>query len=303
MFLISSNLFYFRKPDYSARCYVAGIAYIQWACSMIVRLMATSRTAGEILEAVVEDGQQELDRAPAGLAFSGFAAGLNISFSAIALAVVGAMTGGVGLAAYAVYPIGFLIVVLGRAQLFTENTVTPVVVVLSRRNRLPGMLRLWAVVLVFNLLGTLVFAATVHYANVLDPSAMQILLEEVQKMVDYTFSATMVKGIFGGWLVALIAWMVAASRDTISQAFFIYVLAFMIPAAGLTHSIAGSSEFLIGVFAGEVSLIEYFGGFLFPTTIGNIIGGLFLVTLLNYGQVIGSRRKPMLKNGKRKDRQ
>lgn len=260
--------------------------------------MAATKTAEEILEAVVEDGQLELERANAGLAFSGFAAGLNISFSAIALAVVGSMTGGVGFAAYAVYPIGFLIVVLGRAQLFTENTVTPVVVVLSRSNRLPSMLRLWGVVLLFNLLGTLVFAATVHYAQVLDTSAVDILLEEVNKMEAYSFATTMVKGIFGGWLVALIAWMVAASRDTISQAFFIYVLAFMIPAAGLTHSIAGSSEFLIGVFANNISWVQYFGGFLFPTTIGNIIGGLFLVTILNYGQVIGSRKRPMLRNGK-----
>lgn len=260
--------------------------------------MAATKTAGEILEAVVEDGQLELERANAGLAFSGFAAGLNISFSAIALAVVGSMTGGVGFAAYAVYPIGFLIVVLGRAQLFTENTVTPVVVVLSRSNRLPSMLRLWGVVLLFNLLGTLVFAATVHYAQVLDTSAVDILLEEVDKMEAYSFATTMVKGIFGGWLVALIAWMVAASRDTISQAFFIYALAFMIPAAGLTHSIAGSSEFLIGVFANNISWAQYFAGFLFPTTIGNIIGGLFLVTILNYGQVIGSRKRPMLRNGK-----
>ena len=74
------------------------------------------------------------------------------------------------------------------------------------------------------------------------------------------------QGNIGGWLVALIAWMVAASRDTISQAFFIYVLAFMIPAAGLTHSIAGSSEFLIGVFAGNISWAQFLGGFLFPTT-------------------------------------
>lgn len=282
---------------------MTSIANSSGAYSMIDSLMATLKSAGEILEAVVEDGQQELERASAGLAFSGFAAGLNISFSAIALSVVGAMTGGVGFAAYAVYPIGFLIVVLGRAQLFTENTVTPVVVVLSRSNRLPGMLRLWGIVLFFNLLGTLAFAATVYYAKILDPSAMAVLLEEVSKKAEYGFFTTMVKGVFGGWLVALIAWMVAASRDTISQAFFIYVLAFLIPAAGLTHSVAGSSEFLVGVFAGEASWTMFFGGFLVPTTIGNTLGGVFLVTLLNYGQVIGSRKRPMLpksKNGAKK---
>ena len=93
--------------------------------------MADSKSASEILEVVVKDGREELDRASLGLAFSGVAAGLNISFSAVALGIVCALIGGVGLAAYLVYPLGFLIVILGRAQLFTENTVTPVTVALT----------------------------------------------------------------------------------------------------------------------------------------------------------------------------
>lgn len=262
--------------------------------------MADSKTAGEILETVVEDGRKELDRASAGLAFSGFAAGLNISFGAVAMAIVGSMTGGIGLAALLVYPIGFLIVVIGRAQLFTENTVTPVVVVLSNRSRLLNMLRLWGVILVFNLLGAAAFAAVSYYAKILEPAAMSLIFEEVSKKLDYSFSTIAIKGIFGGWIVALIAWMVAASRDTISQVFFIYGLAFLIPAAGLPHCVAGSSEVLLGVFAGEFSWGDFFAGFLFPTTIGNILGGIFLVTLLNYGQVVGSKKKPTLKKAKNK---
>ncbi len=107
--------------------------------------MADSKNAGEILQAVVQDGREELDRASLGLTFSGFAAGLNISFSAVALAVVGALTGGVGLAAYLVYPLGFLIVILGKAQLYTENTVTPVTVALTDPRTVPNILRfgLW----------------------------------------------------------------------------------------------------------------------------------------------------------------
>ncbi|MGB3635810.1 MAG: formate/nitrite transporter family protein [Rubrobacteraceae bacterium] len=262
--------------------------------------MADSKTAGEILETVVEDGRKELDRASAGLAFSGFAAGLNISFGAVAMAVVGSMTGGIGLAAMLVYPIGFLIVVIGRAQLFTENTVTPVVVVLSNRTRLMNMLRLWAVILVFNLLGAAAFAAASYYAKILDPPALTLIFEEVSKKIEYSFTTIAIKGIFGGWIVALIAWMVAASRDTISQAFFIYGLAFLIPAAGLPHCVAGSSEALMGVFAGEFTWGEFGWDFLLPTTIGNIIGGVFLVTLLNYGQVVGSKKKPTLKKNNNK---
>lgn len=257
--------------------------------------MPAPKAAGEILEAVVEDGQEELKRASAGLAISGFAAGLNISFGAVALGVVGALTGGTaGLVAMLFYPIGFLIVILGRSQLFTENTVTPVTVVLTRLSSLPNMLRLWVVVFVFNIFGTALFAATVVYGEVLPPSAFGVLFDETAVKLEHGFWSTGIRAVFGGWLVALIAWLVASSRDTISQVFFIYVLAFLIPAAGLTHCIAGSSEVLVSVFAGEISFSEYLGEFLLPTTLGNIVGGVVLVTLLNYGQVAGSKKRTPL---------
>lgn len=256
--------------------------------------MAMSKSAGEILEAIVEDGQEELERASPGLAFSGFAAGLNISFSVVALVVVGALTGGIGFAAYAFYPIGFLIVILARTQLFTENTVTPVAVVLSSRSRLPNMLRLWGIVLVSNLLGTATFAAAVYYGGILEPSAFVLLFEDISARIDYGFWTITIKGVFGGWLVALVAWMISASYDTISQILFIYLLILLIPATGLVHCIADSAEVLLSVFAGERTFFEYFGGFLVPATLGNMVGGVILVTLLNYGQVIASRkRKPL----------
>ena len=256
--------------------------------------MADAKNAGEILEAVVEDGREELGRASVGLAVSGVAAGLNISFSAVALAVVGALTGGVGLAAYLVYPLGFLIVILGKAQLYTENTVTPVTVALTDPRAVPNMLRLWAVVFVANVLGAMLFSAVVVYGHVLEADALRILFEEVAHKAQYGFGTTFLKAIFGGWLVALIAWLVAASKDTISQVFFVFSLAFLIPAAGLTHCIAGSSEFLMSVFSGEQTWGAYLGGFLLPTTLGNTIGGVILVALLNYGQVMGSRAKTSL---------
>ncbi len=251
--------------------------------------MAASKSATEILETVVADGKNELDRANTGLAISGFAAGLNISFSAVALAIVASLTGGPGVAAYAAYPLGFIIVILGRAQLFTENTVTPVTVVLAQARRLPNMLRLWAIVLFANVPGTLAFAAAAYYGELLPSGAFEILLQKVSEKMDYGFVFAGIKAVFGGWLVALIAWLVAASQDTISQIFFVFALTALIPALGLTHCIAGSSEVLMAVFAGEVSAGEYLANFMLPTTFGNIVGGVFLVTLLNYGQVAGSK--------------
>jgi len=145
------------------------------------------KNVGEILETVVEDGQEELDRASAGLGISGLAAGLNISFSAAVLGVVGSLTGGVGLTAALLYPIGFLIVILGRSQLYTENTVTPVAVVLTNFGALSNMLRLWGVVFIANVLGAILFAATVVYGEVLSPPALQVLFEEVAGKLDHGF--------------------------------------------------------------------------------------------------------------------
>ncbi len=212
----------------------------------------------------------------------------------MALAVVGALTGGVGLAAYLVYPLGFLIVILGKAQLYTENTVTPVTVALTDPRSIPNMLRLWVVVFIANILGATLFAAVIVYGHILEPAPLEVLFTEVSHKAQYGFGATFLKSIFGGWLVALIAWLVAASEDTISQIFFVFSLAFLIPAAGLTHCIAGSTEFLISVFSGEETWTQYLGGFLLPTTLGNTVGGVVLVALLNYGQVIGSRAKTAL---------
>jgi len=263
--------------------------------------MPASKSAGEILNTVVEDGRRELSRASAGLAFSGFAAGLNISFGAVAMAVAGTMTGGIGLAAMALYPIGFIIVILGRAQLFTENTVTPVTVALTQPREIPNMLRLWVVVLFFNLLGALAFAAVAVYGGVLTSGVSELLLTDVSSKLDYSFWLVILKGIFGGWVVALMAWLVAASQDTVSQILSVWVLAFLIPLLSLTHSVAGASEVLISVFSGETAWTEYFVGFQVPTTIGNIIGGVVQVTLLNYGQMIGSERNvPPVRPSRRK---
>ena len=251
--------------------------------------MPAPLTAGEILEETLQDGREELARGSAGLALSGLGAGLNVSFSAVALGIVGALSGGVGLLAYAAYPIGFIFVMLSRQQLFTTNTVTPVVVVLDEdRSQLWNMLRMWGILFVTNVLGALVFAFAVTHTEILPASALNVLLEEAAHKMENGFLALLVKGVIGGWLVAFVVWLVASARDTTSQLLLIWGPVFLIPATGLVHCIAGSSELMISVFGGETSWGEFLVGFLLPATLGNAIGGVILVTLLNYGQTIGS---------------
>jgi formate/nitrite transporter FocA (FNT family) len=251
--------------------------------------MPAPLTAGEILEETLQDGREELARGSAGLALSGLGAGLNVSFSAVALGIVGALSGGVGLLAYAAYPIGFIFVMLSRQQLFTTNTVTPVVVVLDEdRSQLWNMLRMWGILFVTNVLGALMFAFAVTHTEILPASALNVLLEEAAHKMENGFLALLVKGVIGGWLVAFVVWLVASAQDTTSQLLLIWGPVFLIPATGLVHCIAGSSELMISVFGGETSWGEFLVGFLFPATLGNAIGGVILVTLLNYGQTVGS---------------
>jgi formate/nitrite transporter FocA (FNT family) len=251
--------------------------------------MPAPLTTGEILKETIQEGREELARGSVGLALSGLGAGLTVSFSAVALGVVGALSGGVGLLAYAAYPIGFIFVMLSRQQLFTTNTVTPVFVVMDEdRSQLSNMLRMWGILFVSNVLGALVFAFVVTHAEVLPASALDILLEEASHKMENGFLALIVKGVVGGWLVAFVVWLVASAQDTTSQVLLIWAPVFLIPATGLVHCIAGSSEVMISVFGGETPWGEFLVGFLLPATLGNTFGGLVLVTLLNYGQTIGS---------------
>ena len=254
--------------------------------------MPTTKNVKEIYQDVADRGSEELSRASAGLAFSGLAAGLSISFGVLAAMSVAAVTDGVGLAYMAVYPVGFLVVVLGKAQLFTETTVTPVIAALRDRKLIPQVLRMWVVVLVFNLIGAAIFAVAVTQARLLHPDAMAILLEKAVEKMDYGAGSLFVRGIFGGWVVAVMSWLISASKDTIGQAFCIWVTAILIPAGDLAHSVLGSSEMLIGVVLGKILWLDYFGVFLIPVVLGNALGGVILVSLLNYAQVAASENKP-----------
>ena len=251
----------------------------------------SATNAAEILRTVIENGRSELERSTVGLAFSGFVAGLCISFGAVSLAVFAGLTGGIGLAPILFSPLGFLIVILGQAELFTAHTVSGVAATLKDFGYWRSLLRLWVVVFVFNVLGTAFFAALVVYGEVLPPSALGYLTDLADRILGYGFWSVVLRGVFAGWLVGLMTWLVASSQDTISEFFCVYALALLIPAGGFPHCVADSAEFLMAVFVGQISPPQYLGGFLLPATLGNMIGGIVLVTLLNWGQVLGSKKK------------
>ncbi|MDR7301378.1 formate/nitrite transporter family protein [Haloactinomyces albus] len=243
-------------------------------------------TAREIYERVLDDARSELNRTASALGFSGLAAGLFMGLTGLGVSgTLAALPGDGGeFIAELLYPLGFIAVVIGRAQLFTENTLFPVVLILEERRHLPATLRLWVVVFAANVLGALTFAALATVTGALQPAVVAELVQLGVKAVDQPLVSVFTSGILGGLLIALMSWLVTSAQSTIGQIAVIWLITFPVGLLGLAHCIASSGYILAATLAGATSLGTYVM-WLGAATAGNIIGGVLLVSLLNYGQV------------------
>lgn len=252
--------------------------------------VGTRLTAHEIHDNVRTAAEEELERPAGALLWSGLAAGLTIAFSFFGAAYLASLVGEPYKPAASAlgYPLGFVFVVLARQQLFTENTLEPVIPLLDRftARRLRQVLRLWALVLAANLAGALAIALVAAHTPMLrDPA----LLGEMERVAGHAteggFGTVFYLAIFGGWLVALMAWLVAATHLTGAQIVLIWLSTAPIQALGFRHSIAGAVEAFWRAARGHAEWGVMLGDFLVPALLGNIVGGVLIVALLNHGQV------------------
>ncbi len=243
-------------------------------------------TAQEIFRAAVDNAREEIKRSPRTLAFSGIAGGMTLGLTALSVAAVHTLIGHGGwqdLVAYVIYPVGFIAVIIGREQLFTENTLYPVVLILDERRYVFETLRLWGTVFTSNVFGAF-FSLLAIKTTALTPRFGGELVNLGVNASSGTFGHFFWSGIFGGWLIALVAWMVTASHWTIGQLVMIWLLTFVVGIGHFAHCIVTSGEILCAVVGGAVPIHTYFH-WLLPVTIGNIVGGVVIVSLLNYGQI------------------
>jgi formate/nitrite transporter FocA (FNT family) len=241
-----------------------------------------------VYEIIRTEGEGELGRTFSALWWSGLAAGISIGFSFLTEAVLAAGLPDFEwkpLIAKTGYAVGFLIVILGRQQLFTENTLTAVLPVITRRNPgwLLGMLRLWTIVLAANVVGCFVFAAAVSSTNMVAPEVTQELHAILQIMMQNSPWQMFVKGIGAGWIIAALVWMLPSSEG--SEFVVIGLMTYIIALCGFTHVIAGSAEALYGVLTGGITLSAATFDFFLPTLAGNVVGGTVLFAVLSYAQV------------------
>jgi formate/nitrite transporter FocA (FNT family) len=240
-----------------------------------------------LYEAIRIEGEHELGRPAAALAWSGLAAGLSMGFSLVAMGLSSTALPEAPWAMLIVslgYSVGFLIVIIARQQLFTENTLTPVIPLLHNQDRstFGRVLRLWAIVLSTNLVGTCAFAFVIQRADVFSPEVHQAFERLAQHALLGGFASHFLRALFSGWLIALMTWMLAG---TDARVFVIVLITLLIGAGDLSHIVAGSSEAFYALFSGAASLDEVVANFLVPVGLGNVLGGTALVALLNYAQV------------------
>ena len=258
---------------------------------IIKRTDETRRHPDDALHHAIDEGLEQLDRPVISLLISSIAAGLIVGFSAMAVAVVLTAAGELNappiarrLATALVYPLGFVLCILGGAQLFTEHTATALYPVLDRQAKFATLIRLWLVVIVGNLIGA-VACASLHYSAVEVTHARPGYIEIGHHLTKFSVPGLFVSGVLAGWLMALGAWLVGSSPRTIAQIALIYVVTFLIGVGGLHHSIAGSVEMFAAMFLDSQFTPAMAARFISIALLGNLVGGSCFVALLNYAHI------------------
>jgi formate/nitrite transporter FocA (FNT family) len=250
----------------------------------------TAPTGKVVYEAIRNEGASELERSTSSLAWSGLAAGLSMGFSFLGAGLLRAhLPEGADWAPLVTsfgYTLGFLIVILGRQQLFTENTLTVMLPLMRWRRTavLANVARLWTVVLLANVIGALVFAFVLARTQAVDDHIFQALRATAADATPASFGVALLRGIFAGWMIALVVWLGPFAES--SRIWVIVILTYIVGLANLTHVIVSTVDGGFRVFVGDASWLHFVTGVFVPALLGNIIGGVMLVAALNHAQVV-----------------
>lgn len=248
-----------------------------------------SSPSGKVVyRAIFMEACDELERPSSALFYSGLAAGFSMGASLITEGLIASLVPNAlwkPLITKVGYSAGFLIVILGRQQLFTENTLTPMLPLLHEKtwDRLKGVARLWAVVLVANLLGCLAAAWFASSPLAFDPPVKAQFSDIARQAMTGSFASHFVHAVLAGWLIALMVWMLPFAET--ARIWVVIAVSYLIGLGHFSHIVAGSVQTFYGALQGDASWGDVLGRYLLPTLLGNIVGGVALVAAVNHAQV------------------
>ncbi|MGC3873599.1 formate/nitrite transporter family protein [Halomonas sp. GXIMD04776] len=244
--------------------------------------------AAAVHETIRIQGEKELRRTVSALLWSAIAAGLSMSFSMLAIGLLKSHLPendtGLLISSWG-YSMGFIVIILARQQLFTENTVTAVLPLVNEPGlfKLFCLLRLWSVVLIGNLIGVAIAAYVLLAMPLFDAQTHDVFISLGKKVMSNDPSQMFAKGVVAGWMIATMVWLIPAAGQ--AKIWVILIVTYLIGLGGFTHIIVGSTEVLYLVFDGNASMSDYTVRFALPTLLGNVVGGTFIFALISHAQV------------------
>lgn len=240
-------------------------------------------SSDEVFQRIVADADHEVTSSIRELFFSALAAGFAITITFLVYASMSA-TSESRLVAVILYPLGFIYIIIGGYQLYTENTLPPVALTLERLASVPTLLRHWIIVLTGNFLGGGLGALALAYGGVFDPATTAVAIDIAEKGVATPISHLFFKSAFAGLIVAGVVWMDFAAQETISRLVIVYIAFLAIPLGNLFHVVVSFTEAVFLVAHGNLSILVGLTDFILPVLAGNTLGGVLLVTVVNYYQ-------------------
>lgn len=262
-----------------------------------------------IHEHIRQDGEKELERDAMALLWSAIAAGLSMGASLLAKGIFHVNLDGVPgsfLLENLGYTFGFIIVIMARQQLFTENTLTAVLPVMHKptASNFLLLLRLWGMVLSGNLIGVGLAAYAFEYMPIFDEKTRDAFVKIGMDIMKNTPGEMFANAIISGWIIATMVWMFPAAGS--AKIVVIVIMTWLIALGDLTHIVVGSVEILYLVFNGTIHWSDFFWPFALPTLAGNICGGTFIFALISHAQIrndMSSKKKTGAKKKTKRQRE
>ncbi len=241
-----------------------------------------------IFEVIRRDGEEELARTNRSLFWSGIAAGIMISLSVLGEAIFRTYLPDAPwryLLENLGYSLGFIVVILGGMQLFTENTIATVLPALGDpcAAMMKRVAQLWALVLGANVIGAFGVALLFAYTSAIPAELRPALTELSQHATGMGAWQGFMRAIPAGVIIAAIVWMLPQAEE--SSFWVILVFTWLIAAGDFTHVVAGSVEMAYLLVQGQLGVIPAIFSFFLPVLAGNVVGGTVIFTLVAWGQV------------------
>jgi formate/nitrite transporter FocA (FNT family) len=250
------------------------------------------RTPEEIWEEGLDEGQRRLERGWPALAATGFAGGADVMFGIVAVGVASA-----GLAATLPEPsahiigslffgLGFVFIIIGRAELFTENFLIPVGAVVDGRESTTRLVRMWGTTLVLNFVGLVLLGALVSLKGVLPAGSLHAVGVIANTLSDRSFLAALFSAIVAGVVMTVFTWIATASESAVGRMLAALLVGFLLAAPTLNHAVVGFGEMFLALLAGTthagwLDLVRNVS----IAVLGNVIGGVGLVFTTRLAQV------------------